>query len=96
MRTRRVRPEEVISADPQLQHRNLNTREEYLAALSEAGLAERHPPATAAASLATQKKGTEVPSSHTPAISRTSEYKRVCSLCTCPQPLTWTEGLEED
>jgi molybdopterin-guanine dinucleotide biosynthesis protein A len=38
VRTRRVRPEEMISADPQLLTlRNLNTREDYLAALSEAG-----------------------------------------------------------
>ena len=39
VRTRRVRPEEMISVDPQLRTlRNLNTREDYLAALSEAGL----------------------------------------------------------
>ena len=39
VRTRRVRPEEMVSADPQLYTlRNLNTREDYLAALSEAGL----------------------------------------------------------
>lgn len=39
VRTRRVRPEEMLSADPQLRTlRNLNTREDYLAALSEAGL----------------------------------------------------------
>jgi molybdopterin-guanine dinucleotide biosynthesis protein A len=38
-RTRRVRPEEMLSVDPQLRTlRNLNTREDYLAALSEAGL----------------------------------------------------------
>jgi molybdopterin-guanine dinucleotide biosynthesis protein A len=38
VRTRRVRPEEMLSVDPQLRTlRNLNTREEYLAALSEAG-----------------------------------------------------------
>jgi len=38
VRTRRVRPEEMISVDPQLLTlRNLNTREDYLAALSEAG-----------------------------------------------------------
>ncbi len=38
VRTRRVRPEEMLSADPQLRTlRNLNTREDYLAALSEAG-----------------------------------------------------------
>jgi molybdopterin-guanine dinucleotide biosynthesis protein A len=36
--TRRVRPEEMISVDPQLRTlRNLNTREDYLAALAEAG-----------------------------------------------------------
>lgn len=38
--TRRVRPEEMVSVDPQLLTlRNLNTREDYLAALAEAGLA---------------------------------------------------------
>jgi len=38
--TRRVSPQEMISVDPELRTlRNLNTREEYLAALSEAGLA---------------------------------------------------------
>lgn len=38
VRTRRVRPEEMLSADPQLRTlRNLNTREDYLAALAEAG-----------------------------------------------------------
>ena len=38
VRTRRVRPEEMLSVDPQLRTlRNLNTREDYLAALSEAG-----------------------------------------------------------
>ena len=37
--TRRVRPDEMISVDPQLRTlRNLNTREDYLAALAEAGL----------------------------------------------------------
>jgi molybdopterin-guanine dinucleotide biosynthesis protein A len=37
--TRRVHPEEMISIDPQLRTlRNLNTREDYLEALSEAGL----------------------------------------------------------
>jgi molybdopterin-guanine dinucleotide biosynthesis protein A len=37
--TRRVRPEEMVSVDPQLRTlRNLNTREDYLAALAEAGL----------------------------------------------------------
>ena len=36
VRTRRVRPEEMVSVDPQLLTlRNLNTREDYLAALSE-------------------------------------------------------------
>jgi molybdopterin-guanine dinucleotide biosynthesis protein A len=39
--TRRVRPDEMISADPELRTlRNLNTREDYLAALAEAGLTE--------------------------------------------------------
>ena len=38
VRTRRVRPEEMLSVDPQLRTlRNLNTREDYLEALSEAG-----------------------------------------------------------
>jgi molybdopterin-guanine dinucleotide biosynthesis protein A len=38
VRTRRVRPEDMISVDPDLRTlRNLNTREDYLAALSEAG-----------------------------------------------------------
>jgi molybdopterin-guanine dinucleotide biosynthesis protein A len=38
VRTRRVRPEEMLSVDPQLRTlRNLNTREDYLAALAEAG-----------------------------------------------------------
>jgi molybdenum cofactor guanylyltransferase len=38
VRTRRVWPEEMFSVDPQLRTlRNLNTREDYLAALSEAG-----------------------------------------------------------
>jgi molybdopterin-guanine dinucleotide biosynthesis protein A len=38
--TRRVRPAEMLSVDPQLRTlRNLNTREDYLAALSEAGVA---------------------------------------------------------
>ena len=37
--TRRVRPDEMISVDPQLRTlRNLNTREDYLAALADAGL----------------------------------------------------------
>jgi len=40
VRTRRVRPEEMASVDPQLRTlRNLNTREDYLEALAEAGLA---------------------------------------------------------
>lgn len=39
VRTRRVRPEEMVSADPRLYTlRNLNTPEDYQAALSEAGL----------------------------------------------------------
>jgi molybdopterin-guanine dinucleotide biosynthesis protein A len=39
VRTRRVRPEEMLSVDPDLLTlRNLNTREDYLAALVEAGL----------------------------------------------------------
>jgi molybdopterin-guanine dinucleotide biosynthesis protein A len=38
VRTRRVRPEEMVSVDPQLYTlRNLNTPEDYQAALSEAG-----------------------------------------------------------
>jgi molybdopterin-guanine dinucleotide biosynthesis protein A len=41
VRTRRVLPEEMMAADPQLSTlRNLNTREDYLAALAEAGLSE--------------------------------------------------------
>jgi molybdopterin-guanine dinucleotide biosynthesis protein A len=41
VRTRRVRPDELTDADPQLLTlRNLNTREDYLEALSLAGLAE--------------------------------------------------------
>ena len=40
VRTRRVQPEEMRSVDPQLRTlRNLNTRDDYLAALAEAGLA---------------------------------------------------------
>jgi len=40
--TRRVRPEEMISVDPELRTlRNLNTREDYLAALNEAGYQPR-------------------------------------------------------
>jgi molybdopterin-guanine dinucleotide biosynthesis protein A len=39
VRTRRVRPEEMTAVDPQLSTlRNLNTREDYLAALADAGL----------------------------------------------------------
>jgi molybdenum cofactor guanylyltransferase len=39
VRTRRVPPAEMISVDPELRTlRNLNTREDYLAALSDAGL----------------------------------------------------------
>jgi molybdopterin-guanine dinucleotide biosynthesis protein A len=39
VRTRRVKPEEMVAADPQLYTlRNLNTREDYQAALAEAGL----------------------------------------------------------
>lgn len=38
-RTRRVRPDEMLAVDPELHTlRNLNTREDYLEALSEAGL----------------------------------------------------------
>jgi molybdopterin-guanine dinucleotide biosynthesis protein A len=41
VRTRRVQPAEMTSADPQLLTlRNLNTREDYLDALSSAGLAD--------------------------------------------------------
>lgn len=40
MRTRRVKPEEMLSVDPQLRTlRNLNTKEDYLSALAEANLA---------------------------------------------------------
>jgi molybdenum cofactor guanylyltransferase len=39
VRTRRVKPEEMTSADPQLHTlRNLNTREDYVGALAEAGI----------------------------------------------------------
>jgi len=39
VRTRRVHPMDMLSVDPQLRTlRNLNTREDYLAALAEAGL----------------------------------------------------------
>jgi molybdopterin-guanine dinucleotide biosynthesis protein A len=42
VRTRRVRPEEMLSVDPQLRTlRNLNTREDYLAALADAGYQPR-------------------------------------------------------
>lgn len=42
VRTRRVRPEEMLSVDPLLRTlRNLNTREDYLAALAEAGYQPR-------------------------------------------------------
>jgi molybdenum cofactor guanylyltransferase len=42
VRTRRVLPAEMLSADPQLLTlRNLNTREEYLEALKIAGLANQ-------------------------------------------------------
>jgi molybdopterin-guanine dinucleotide biosynthesis protein A len=42
VRTRRVQPSEMVSADPELLTlRNLNTRQDYLDALSIAGLAER-------------------------------------------------------
>jgi molybdenum cofactor guanylyltransferase len=41
VRTRKVRPEEMISADPELRTlRNLNTPEDYARALSDAGLAD--------------------------------------------------------
>jgi molybdopterin-guanine dinucleotide biosynthesis protein A len=41
VRTRRVQPSEMISADPQLLTlRNLNSRDDYLAALSAAGLGD--------------------------------------------------------
>jgi molybdopterin-guanine dinucleotide biosynthesis protein A len=39
VRTRRIKPEEMVSVDPQLRTlRNLNTREDYLTALTDAGL----------------------------------------------------------
>ena len=42
VRTRRVRPEEMSEIDPGLRTlRNLNTREDYLAALADAGFTER-------------------------------------------------------
>lgn len=45
VRTRRVRQEEMVSVDPELRTlRNLNTREEYLAALSEAGFCPSEDP----------------------------------------------------
>jgi molybdenum cofactor guanylyltransferase len=44
VKTRRVRPDEMTSVDPQLVTlRNLNTREEYEQALAVAGLADRSP-----------------------------------------------------
>jgi len=44
VRTRRVGPEEMAAVDPELRTlRNLNTREDYLAALSEAGLSAAQP-----------------------------------------------------
>jgi molybdenum cofactor guanylyltransferase len=44
VRTRRVRPEEMFSVDPELRTlRNLNTREDYLAALADAGLSTEAP-----------------------------------------------------
>ena len=44
VRTRRVQPEEMLSVDPELRTlRNLNTRDDYLAALSEAGCQPRKP-----------------------------------------------------
>lgn len=43
VRTRRVRPEEMTSVDPQLRTlRNLNTRDDYRAALKEADLLSEH------------------------------------------------------
>jgi molybdopterin-guanine dinucleotide biosynthesis protein A len=46
VRTRRVQPSEMISVDPGLTTlRNLNTREDYLEALSSAGLADDTPTA---------------------------------------------------
>jgi len=42
VRTRRVRPDEMISVDRELRTlRNLNTREDYLAALADAGFSSR-------------------------------------------------------
>jgi len=42
VRTRRVKPAEMLAADPELQTlRNLNTRQDYLDALASAGLATR-------------------------------------------------------
>ena len=41
VRTRRIHPEEVVSVDPKLRTlRNLNTRDDYLAALAEEGLSD--------------------------------------------------------
>lgn len=46
VRTRRVQPAEMVSADPELLTlRNLNTRDDYLDALKRAGLADGAPPA---------------------------------------------------
>jgi molybdenum cofactor guanylyltransferase len=46
VRTRRVKPEEMIVVDPQLRTlRNLNTPEEYRAALADAGIPPPEPPA---------------------------------------------------
>ena len=45
VRTRRVKPEEIVVADPKLQTlRNLNTREDYLAALADAGFSSPESP----------------------------------------------------
>ena len=45
VRTRRVQPAEMASVDPELRTlRNLNTREDYLAALSDAGISADHQP----------------------------------------------------
>jgi molybdenum cofactor guanylyltransferase len=45
VRTRRVQPAEMTPVDPELRTlRNLNTREDYLAALSDAGISANHQP----------------------------------------------------
>jgi molybdopterin-guanine dinucleotide biosynthesis protein A len=45
VRTRRVQPAEMVSVDPELRTlRNLNTRNDYLAALSDAGISADHQP----------------------------------------------------